>query len=314
MKAFALQRPDAPAALVELPTPEPGPGQVRIRVEAASINAFDAIHAAGMMTAAMPHDLPTVVGRDFAGVVDAVGEGWNGPAVGTAVFGFVPTIPPLKVGTFAEAFVGGEELVQIERPAELPARYAAALPLAGSAALDLLDAVDASAGDTILLVGATGGVGALTTELAALRGAHVIATARPSEADFCRDLGAAETIDWTAGSLADAVLDRYPDGVTSLIDLVNREGLGEIARAVRRGGRVASIVGGATPEALVGLDVTGTNVRADPTPEKLAELARLVVAGNLRVPIQATYPLTAAADALTAFREGKLGKIVIVVG
>ena len=262
----------------------------------------------------MEHTLPTVVGRDFAGVVEAVGSDVSDFAAGDGVFGFVPSRPPMKSGTFAEYVSGGSELVLAHKPAGLGFPEAAALPLAGSAAIDLLDAIEGTAGDVLLVVGATGGVGAIVVQLAAQRGLVVVATARPDQDAFVRELGASDTIDYSAGSLADAVRKRYPNGVTGLIDLVNRqEALAELATVVRPGGRVASLLSAVDVEGLAARGITGSNVMAAPTRDKLRRLGELAASGTLRVPIQGVFSLERTADALAAFQQGTRGKLVLRV-
>jgi NADPH:quinone reductase-like Zn-dependent oxidoreductase len=229
--------------------------------------------------------------------------------IGSEVFGFVPSMPPLEHGTWAERITAGD-LVLVAKPAGVDLLTAAVLPLAGSAALDLLDAVAAGAGDTILVVGATGGVGAFVIQLAATRGATVIATAKPDEVAFVRELGATETIDYTAGDLVESVRARFPEGVDALIDLVSQgEALAKLSILVREGGRMASLLGAADVDTLAVRSVTATNVRATPTPDKLRDLVALVDSGALRVPIQATYTLDQAGEAVAAFQAGTRGKI-----
>lgn len=111
--------------------------------------------------------------------------------------------PTVENGTYAES-ISSADLVLVRKPTGLDFHEAAALPLAGSAALDLRDTVDFKDGDTLLIVGATGGVGTLAIQLASMRGATVISTARPEDEAFVRDLGAIQTIDHT-GSAVDAV-------------------------------------------------------------------------------------------------------------
>jgi NADPH:quinone reductase-like Zn-dependent oxidoreductase len=190
MKAFALTSPDRPATLVDLPDPRIAAGNIRVRVRAASVNGFDVFQANGYLLAMMEHQFPTIIGRDFAGIVDAVGEGRSDLAVGDEVFGFVSAMPPLHVGTYAELLAGGPEVVLARKPASLSFEVAAALPLVGATALAAVDAVEAGPGTTVLIVGATGGVGSLAVQLAVQRGASVIATAKPGEDDgFVRGLG-----------------------------------------------------------------------------------------------------------------------------
>lgn len=119
MKAFALTSPDRPAALVDLPDPRVAAGTIRVRVRAASVNGFDVFQANGYLLAMMEHQFPTIIGRDFAGIVDAMGEGRSDLAVGDEVFGFVSAMPPLHVGTYAELLAGGPEVVLARKPASL---------------------------------------------------------------------------------------------------------------------------------------------------------------------------------------------------
>ncbi len=178
-------------------------------------------------------------------------------------------------------------------------------------ALDLLEAVDVKDGETLLVVGATGGVGSFVVQLAGMRGATVIATARPDE-NALRDLGASRTIDYSAGGVADAVLAAYPDGITALIDVVDqKDALTALGSVVHSGGRVASLLGAADIEAFGARDVSATNVNAKPTPEKLQRLAELVASGDLQVLIQAVYSLDQVEEALEAFKQGTRGKLIV---
>src|SRR5260221_13943502 len=99
MKAFALTADSQPATMTDLPDPVPGPAGALIRVHAASVNGFDVYQSSGGLMAMMPHDLPTVIGRDMAGVVIAVGPERTDVAVGDEVLGFVTSTPPLQSGT-----------------------------------------------------------------------------------------------------------------------------------------------------------------------------------------------------------------------
>ena len=315
MKAFALESSDKPAALVTVPKPEVGEADVLVAVRAASVNGFDVYQANGFLFGVMEHALPTVVGRDFSGVVEAVGPGVGEFATGDEVFGFIPSTPPLKSGAFAEYVAGGRELVLAAKPAELDFHDAAALPLAGSAALDLIEAIDGHEGDVILIVGATGGVGTMAVQLAAQRGLTVVATARPDEEAFVRELGATDTIDYSAGSVPDAVRSRYPYGVAALIDLVDqKDALTELAAVVREGGHVATLLGAADIDQLATRGVIGHNVNAAPSADKLRLLGELASSGALRVPIQAVYSIDQAGDAFQAFQQGTRGKLVLRVG
>lgn len=314
MKAYALTSAAEPAALVDLPEPEVSDDGVRIRIHAASVNGVDIGQANGVLTAYIEHQFPTVIGRDLAGVVDQVGSSRSDVAVGDRVFGFVPLMPPVHDGTFAE-YVAGANVVLAPIPEGVSFEVAATIPLAGAAALDLVNAASVGAGDIVLIVGATGGVGSIAVQLAAQRGATVIATAKPGDEEaFARALGASETVDYSAGDVPGAVRARYPDGVTVLIDLVNQgEGAGPLAELVRSGGRVATTMGSADVDGLKTRDVTGSNVMAAPTLEKLRSLAAQVAAGTLRVEVQHTFPLAEIGSAFEAFGAGTLGKVVLTM-
>jgi NADPH:quinone reductase-like Zn-dependent oxidoreductase len=314
MRAFAVTADDAPAAFVDLPEPEPGDDRIVVRVRAASLNGFDLFQASGRLTSMMPHDLPAVVGRDFAGTVEAVGAGWADVEVGDEVLGFVPSVPPLKVGSFGE-LVGGSSLVIAGKPLELSFEDAAAIPLAGSTALAAVEAVLIQPGDVVVIVGATGGVGTFAVQLAAQRGATVVATARAGdEATLVTSLGATETIEYGGDDVAAQVRSRYPDGVAALIDLVNRgDDFSRMAEVVRDGGRVATTLGAADPDALATRRIEGTNVRGMPTPEILASLADDAAAGRLRVVVQASFPLSEVEAAIQAFAGGTRGKLVLTI-
>jgi NADPH2:quinone reductase len=313
MKAYAIEGPEKPATLVTVPKPEVRDHDVLVAIRAASVNGFDVYQANGQLLGMMEHRFPTVVGRDLAGVVEAVGSEVTDFAVGDEVFGFVPTGPPLERGTYAER-ISGSDLVLALKPAGLDIHEAAALPLAGSAALDLLDAVDVKEGDTVLIVGATGGVGSLAVQLAVRRGATVMATALPEEQAFVRELGAAHAIDYSAGSVADAVRDRYPDGIAALIDVVSREDtLTDLGSVVRPGGRVATLLGAADVEHFASRDITAVNVNAAPTAEKLRFLADLASSGDLRVIIHGVYSIDQVGEAFEVFRQGTRGKLVLTI-
>jgi NADPH:quinone reductase-like Zn-dependent oxidoreductase len=165
-------------------------------------------------------------------------------------------------------------------------------------------------GETVLVSGATGGVGALAVQLAAARGVRVIATARPgAEADFVTGLTSPEVelVDYS-GDLPAQVRALAPEGVDAVLHLAG-DGV-ELAGLLRRGGRLASTLG-LTPDAVPGVEVTVHTIMADPNQQTLTELATQAAAGALRVPVTATYPLEQAPEAFAAFGAGTLGKIAV---
>lgn len=285
---------------------EPGPGQVRVTVEAASVNGIDAATAAGYLWDMMPHEFPVVLGRDFAGTVEAVGDGVTEFSVGDRVVS-VATVMALGGGAIAQAVVvDAASLAAV--PAAVTFTQAAAVGLAAVTAHDLLAALALTADDVLLVAGATGGVGAFAVQLAAKDGVSVLATARPGEAgEFVRSLGAHTALDYT-DDLDAAVRSVAPDGVTAIVHAAGDAAA--LAALLRPGGRLASALG-ATGEAVGRTDVTVTPIGAAATPEKLDALLDAVVVGSLAVPVARTYPFEDAALALADFAEHKTGKIVI---
>ena len=193
-------------------------------------------------------------------------------------------------------------------PRGVGAHAAAVIGLAGIAAHDALEALDVQRGETVLISGATGGVGSIALQLAAAAGATVIATARPGqEEEYVRGLGAAHTVDYT-GDVAAAVRAIAPHGVDKALHAAGDAAA--IGKVMRAGGGVASTLA-ATAEQLGRDDVTVTGIMAAATAGKLARLLDHVASGNLRVNIEARVPLDRAHEALKTFADGTLGKVLI---
>jgi NADPH:quinone reductase-like Zn-dependent oxidoreductase len=308
MRAIALADFGVAPALHDLPVPQPGPGEVLVRVRASSINGFDVAVAAGYLKGMMEYRFPVVLGKDFAGTVEAVGTGASRFAVGDPVFGVVT--PALAVRAFAEYVTNAEDVGVARLPASLATGAAGALGLAGTAALQAVEAVALAAGETVLVSGATGGVGAFAVQLAAARGARVLATARPgAEAAFVHDLGAAHAVDYT-GDLAAAVRAVSPEGVDAVIHLAGDAAA--LAGLLVPGGRFASTLG-VGPEQLAGRDLTATSVMATPTADVLDRLAADAAAGRLSAPIRRTYQLEQVPQALADFGTPHVGKLAVTV-
>jgi NADPH:quinone reductase-like Zn-dependent oxidoreductase len=313
MRALHVPAAGESPQLSELPVPAVADGQVLIRVRAAGLNAIDNAIAAGVMAGMLPHEYPLVLGRDVAGVVEAVGAGVSHVGPGDEVFGNVLLAPPVRAGTVAEFAVLPAAGVAV-KPAGLDFASAAALPLAGAAAATSVDAVDPRPGDVVLVVGASGGVGSYAVQLLAARGATVVATGAADDVARLTGLGATTVVDYEAGSVPDQVLATYPDGVDALIDLVSYGPDGLALSTVRKGGKVASTLGAATDEAMGAAGLTGTNVMAGPVTAVIAPLAEQVVAGTLRVDVSTVLPLERAVDGLATIAAGLArGKIVIEV-
>ncbi|MBL7492652.1 NADP-dependent oxidoreductase [Frankia sp. AgB1.9] len=289
--------------LREVPAPQAASGQIRVRVTAAGLNPMDWIITSDADTAArFGLTLPSGFGTDYAGVVDQAGDGVTEFALGDRVFGgalsrAVADYVVIDVtGTIA---AGGDAH---RTPDGVDDRTAATLAIAGCTAAAALAVVNPGPGDTVLIGGAGGGVGVFAVQLARLAGARVIGTGSATSADALRALGA-EPVAYGDG-LADRVRALAPAGVTAAIDLYGTETL-QVARELgvpdERITTIAAQVDGITP-------ANGANA----APGAIEEIAGLVAAGQLRVPIAARFPVEEirAAVELQAGRHVH-GKIVI---
>ena len=305
MRAITLESFDkGPTLQEDIPTPQIAPNEVLVRVQASSVNPVDGAIAAGMFKDMLEHEFPVVLGRDFSGVVEQAGEDVGGISEGDEVFGLVPGLSPkVHAGTWAE-LITVPESIATRKPENIDAASAGAAPQAAITALGALDALGVSEGDTILIVGANGGVGSFAVQLAADAGATVIAPALPADEEYLRELGVSEVLDRDA-DIAALVHERYPEGIEALLDLVSYapEGFDTHAEVLKDDGR------GASPLSAAGEGSERHNVGAVPSPENLQRLARLFEEGRLRVPIQQTYELGQAGEALrdlaTEHTQGK---------
>jgi NADPH:quinone reductase len=310
MRAIILESFDSSPALHEVPTPQIAPNEVLVRVHGSSVNPVDGAIATGMMSAMVDHEFPVVLGRDYAGVVERAGSDVTRYAEGEEVYGFLPAAnPTVHDGSWAELIVIPEDAFVAGKPAGVGLAEAGAAPLSGITALSALDALGVSEGDTVLVVGANGGVGSIAVQLAANAGATVIAPGLPEDEQYLRDLGVSEVLEREA-DVAALVHDRYPEGIEALLDLVSYapEGFDTHAEVLKDDGRGASSLSAA------GEGSGRHNVGAVPSPENLERLARLLEAGTLRVPIQKAYSLDQAGEALRALgAEHTQGKRAIQV-
>jgi NADPH:quinone reductase-like Zn-dependent oxidoreductase len=294
-------------SLQELPDPLVGPDQVLVAVKAASVNPVDYKIRAGYIQGALPHHFPLIQGWDAAGVVVKAGPAVDGYEPGDEVLGYLRK-DHVQNGTYAE-LVAAPERGLAHKPAGITFEQAAALPLAGLTALQLLKKVGVGEGDTVLVHAAAGGVGHLAVQIAHVLGAtKVVGTASERNHDFLRSLGA-EPVTYGEG-LEDRVAALLGgDGkVDAVVDLVGGEALSVSPKLVRDPARIGSIIEDRVRE------TGGKYVFVKPNSEQLGWLANLTVSGDITVAIEKVFPLAEAADAQRLVEGGHVrGKVVISV-
>jgi NADPH:quinone reductase-like Zn-dependent oxidoreductase len=292
----------------EVEQPVPGVGEVRVRVAATTFNLVDDGIRGGWLQGPFPVTLPHVPGIDVAGTVDALGEGVDGFAVGDAVVGFLPMVPD---GAAAQ-YVVAPAAILAAAPRSIPLADAAALPMVGLTAYQaLLDDAKLTAGQRVLINGASGGVGGYAVQLARRAGAHVIATGGARSRDRLLAAGADEVVDHTATDVVAAVSE--PVDVLLNLASVTPEQLRALVTRVRDGGVVVNTVP-ATPapaDEARGVRAVDVFVRSDA--DLLARLVALVDGGELHVDVDRRVTLADLATVHAEASAGTLrGKVVVV--
>ena len=287
----------------DVPRPEPGPGHVLVAVRAAGINPSEAAIRAGVVREIFPATFPSGQGSDLAGVVEAVGAGVNGVAVGDEVIGFTND----RASQAEYALVEAANLTA--KPAAVPWEVAGALFVAGVTGVATVRAVAPTAGEAVVIAGAGGGVGVFAVQLAVRTGACVIALASERHHAWLRERGAVPV------AYGDGVRERImvaaeDTPVAAFIDLVGR---GYVELALELGiakDRIDTIVDFPAVQKY-GVKTEGGAAAASAA--TLAELAEAIAAGDLVVPIQRTYPLDEVRAAFTELEAGHIaGKIVLI--
>jgi NADPH:quinone reductase len=312
VKAIVVRQFGGPEQLelTDLPDPVPGPGEVRVAVRAAAVNPVDAGNRADGSWAGLR--APCVLGYDIAGVVDATGPGVTGWAPGDRV---------MAMTHFRDGAGGYAELCVV--PVGLLARLgdgttftdAAATPVVGGTALEVLDRLALPPGSRLLVLGGSGGVGLFLLQLAAARKLEAIAVGRSAMHEQMRALGAAACIDYTTEDVAQRATELAGGPVDAIADLVGGRSAAAALAALRPGGQISSI---ALPELdldpLVDNNITFHGVLIGDDGERTRRLAALLADGSLRPVISHVLPLASARRAHEIVENGHPGgKIVLAV-
>jgi NADPH:quinone reductase len=313
-RTVVIRQPGGPEVLelAEMPSRPLGRSEVRVAVQAAGANPVDAGNRADPKWAGL--EAPYAVGYEFAGRVEEAGELVSDLRVGDAVWGLLP-VRGTRWGAYAEEVVADERFVAV-RPPSLETVAAAALPLAGATALQLLDRLDPAPGEWLLVHGAAGGVGHLLIQLAHARGALVAAPASLARHDLLRDLAVDVIVDRHEPDAIRRARDQAGTDFAMVADLVGQGTLAASLNVISEGGRAGSIVelAGDLEEA-VDRNVTLHGVLVRPGRDVLDSLAALAEAGNVRPVVDELVPLAQSRRAHQRLETGSgQGKIVLTVG
>ena len=287
--------------VVDVPRPVPGPGQVLVQVKAAGINPGEAKIREGLLAARWPATFPSGQGSDLAGIVAETGPDVTRSAPGDDVIGFTDN------RASQAQFVLVEAGNLTPKPAAVPWEAAGALFVAGATAWAAVRAVSLAEGDTVVVAGAAGGVGSLAVQLARRAGATVIGLASEAHHAWLRSHG---VIPVAYGDGVEARIRQAAGTVDAFIDTVGGD---YVQIALDLGVDASRVDTIANFEAIEKFGVKGDGNAAGASAQVVAELAGLIAAGELEVPIAATYPLDQVQDAYRRLAQGHLlGKIVLI--
>jgi NADPH:quinone reductase-like Zn-dependent oxidoreductase len=299
MRALQFRAYGGPEVLewAEAPEPHAGPGQVRVAVRAASVNPIDWKVLTGMLSGGEPMAGTGYLGRDAAGVVDEVGEGVTGVAVDDEVFGR---------GQNTQAEYAVLDAWAAKSPS-IDWAVAAAAGVAGETSERGLRLLDVKAGDTLVVDGGAGGVGAVAVQMALARGAKVVASASEANHDYLREIGAVPVL--YGQGLTERVRAAAGGPVDAVFDVAGKTPVEELISLAPEPSQVVTIANYTAGQA--GARVTGGGADSHPM-EALAEVGELLAENKLVIKVQ-TFPFDRAAEAYRISQSGHVrGKLVLV--
>ena len=308
MKAIVVHEYGGPEVLKleDVPVPAPKEDEILIRAVAAGVNSFDGILRSGKYAKIFKMQLPWIPGYDIAGVVERVGGKISKFTVGDSVYAFI-SIP--SGGGYAEYALAKQNQVAL-KPATISFTEAAGVPsVALTAWQALVDKANVQSGQTVLIHGASGGVGLFAIPIAKIRGAKVMATASTANQEFLKQLGADVAIDYKTQKFEEIAKE-----VDVVVDGVGGETLARSYPIVKKGGFLVSLVGRVDRAQLDKYGIRGVSLEAESNGDQLAQIGRLIDERKIKVVVSQTFPLADAAKAQTIAGTGHArGKIVLKI-
>jgi NADPH:quinone reductase-like Zn-dependent oxidoreductase len=308
MMAWRVHEFGSPEAMQfeQVPVPSPGPGEVLVKVHAAGVGPWDGWIRAG--NSALPQPLPLTLGSDLSGEIQAIEPDVSGLSVGDQVYGVTN---PRFIGAYAEYAIASAAMIA-RKPAAIDDLEAASVPvIAVTAWQGLFDQAQLKAGQTVLIHGAAGNVGAYAVQLAHRAGLRTIATAAADDHAFVRELGADIVVDFNSQRFEDVARD-----VDAVFDLVGGETQQRSFGVLRRGGKLISAVSQPDQDLAKSHGVDAAFFLVKVSTQYLTEIAALIDRGDLRTRVGTVMPLADAREAhlmLEGFRPLSKGKIVLAV-
>jgi NADPH:quinone reductase-like Zn-dependent oxidoreductase len=289
-----------------VPVPGPGPGEVLVEVHAAGVGQWDGWIRAGKSV--LPQPLPLTLGSDFSGEIRALGQDVSDLRIGDQVYGVTNQ---RFIGAYAEFAIASAAMIA-RKPTSLTPIEAASVPVVATTAWQgLFDQAQLKAGQTVLIHGAAGNVGAYAVQLARHAGVRTIATAATADVSFVRDLGADTVIDFQTDRFEDASWN-----VDAVLDLVGGDTQQRSFQVLRRGGKLISAVSQPDLELATVLGIHATFFLVNVTTLNLTQISELIDTDHLRTQVGIVIPLSHASEAhlmLEGIRPRPKGKIVLAV-
>lgn len=292
----------------DIEKPQVSDGKVLVEVHASSLNPFDSSVRAGYMKDIIPLQLPVTLGGDIAGIVREVGHGVTDVAIGDKVYGQANVVAG-NSGAFAEfAATSAQQLAKI--PSGLDFVQAGALPLVGVSALQALkEHINLQNGQKIFIHGGAGGIGAIAIQIAKNIGAYIATTASSDDAEYVKQLGADQVIDYKTQDFS-----KILNGYDTVFDTVGGEDFDKSLSILKKGGIAVSMIATANEAKAGELGVTAVSQATRVTIDALNQLSNLVENGVVKPEIGKVFPLAEIKDAFEARESGSVrGKVVIEI-
>jgi NADPH:quinone reductase-like Zn-dependent oxidoreductase len=299
--------------LTEVPTPQPAENEVLVRINAAGINPVDWKIREGWLKDLLPHEFPIILGWDLAGVIEETGDGVDRLKKGDQVYAYNRR-PVVQQGTYAEYAAVPEDYIT-QSPQSLSFEESASIPLAALTAYQAVyDAVELQQGQSILIVGASGGVGGFAVQFAHLIGATVTAIASEKNHAYLQGLGAQHAICYTKGDFQDSFKEICPSGADVVFDLIGADALKKAGDCVKEGGKIVSITDDPRSHVSEEKNIQSHFVFVEPKVPQLDHIRELVDSGKLKTHLSAVHPLSDVHKAHAEMESGHTcGKIVLKV-